>query len=245
MNKNEVNNDRGWQARNPASLRNDAARCETAARFLIPMNGNDDSHRHPPRRHPRPRALPHRHGADGGPGARRPRRRRDQGGAGAEGRPYARARRFCGRLLRRPSTATSAASRSTSRRRKGRQTFHRLAATADVVLENYGPGTMERLGCGWDALEKLNPRLDLSGAERLSGRPLRAPPGARRGRAVPGRPRLHDRPARPAAARRRLDHRHSRRRVRRHCRAGGAARARPHRQGPARLVARCSRARRS
>jgi crotonobetainyl-CoA:carnitine CoA-transferase CaiB-like acyl-CoA transferase len=41
----------------------------------------------------------------------------------------------------------------------GRDAFHRLAATADVVLENYGPGTMERLGCGWDMLEKLNPRL--------------------------------------------------------------------------------------
>jgi len=42
---------------------------------------------------------------------------------------------------------------------EGQAAFHRLAASADVVLENYGPGTMERLGCGWDALEKLNPRL--------------------------------------------------------------------------------------
>ena len=41
----------------------------------------------------------------------------------------------------------------------GRTAFHRLASTADVVLENYGPGTMERLGSGWDVLEKLNPRL--------------------------------------------------------------------------------------
>jgi crotonobetainyl-CoA:carnitine CoA-transferase CaiB-like acyl-CoA transferase len=35
----------------------------------------------------------------------------------------------------------------------------RLAATADVVIENYAPGTMERLGCGHDALGALNPRL--------------------------------------------------------------------------------------
>lgn len=42
---------------------------------------------------------------------------------------------------------------------EGQAAFHRLAASADVVLENYGPGTMERLGCGWDVLEKLNPRL--------------------------------------------------------------------------------------
>ena len=37
--------------------------------------------------------------------------------------------------------------------------MHRLAATADVVIENYGPGTMERLGCGYEALAKVNPRL--------------------------------------------------------------------------------------
>lgn len=41
----------------------------------------------------------------------------------------------------------------------GQAAFHKLAAKADIVLENYGPGTMERLGCGWDTLEKLNPRL--------------------------------------------------------------------------------------
>ncbi len=37
--------------------------------------------------------------------------------------------------------------------------MHRLVATADVVIENYGPGTMDRLGCGYDALSKINPRL--------------------------------------------------------------------------------------
>jgi crotonobetainyl-CoA:carnitine CoA-transferase CaiB-like acyl-CoA transferase len=42
---------------------------------------------------------------------------------------------------------------------EGQATMHRLAARADVVLENFGPGTMERLGCGYDALAPLNPRL--------------------------------------------------------------------------------------
>ena len=42
---------------------------------------------------------------------------------------------------------------------QGRALVHRLAAGADVVLENYAPGTMDRLGCGYDALAAINPRL--------------------------------------------------------------------------------------
>lgn len=42
---------------------------------------------------------------------------------------------------------------------EGQAALHKLAATADVVLENYGPGTMDRLGCGYEALSKINPRL--------------------------------------------------------------------------------------
>ena len=37
--------------------------------------------------------------------------------------------------------------------------IHRLAVSADVVLDNCGPGTMERLGCGYEQLSRLNPRL--------------------------------------------------------------------------------------
>ena len=35
----------------------------------------------------------------------------------------------------------------------------RLAEQADVVVENFRPGVMERLGIGWDVLSKANPRL--------------------------------------------------------------------------------------
>jgi crotonobetainyl-CoA:carnitine CoA-transferase CaiB-like acyl-CoA transferase len=42
---------------------------------------------------------------------------------------------------------------------EGRGLVHRLAATADVVLENFAPGTMERLGCGHAELAARNPRL--------------------------------------------------------------------------------------
>ncbi|MCL8207013.1 MAG: CoA transferase [Actinomycetia bacterium] len=41
----------------------------------------------------------------------------------------------------------------------GAALFRRLAATADVVVENFRPGTMERWGLGWDVLHQLNPRL--------------------------------------------------------------------------------------
>jgi crotonobetainyl-CoA:carnitine CoA-transferase CaiB-like acyl-CoA transferase len=36
---------------------------------------------------------------------------------------------------------------------------HRLVKDADVVLENFAPGTIERLKCGWEDLRKVNPRL--------------------------------------------------------------------------------------
>lgn len=34
-----------------------------------------------------------------------------------------------------------------------------LVATADVLVENFGPGTMDRLGLGWEEMHALNPRL--------------------------------------------------------------------------------------
>lgn len=42
---------------------------------------------------------------------------------------------------------------------EGQACVHRLVAGADLVLENYGPGTMERLGCGAERLMAINPRL--------------------------------------------------------------------------------------
>jgi crotonobetainyl-CoA:carnitine CoA-transferase CaiB-like acyl-CoA transferase len=45
------------------------------------------------------------------------------------------------------------------KRPEGQAAVHRLAARADILIENYGPGTMERLGCGYEQLRALNPRL--------------------------------------------------------------------------------------
>ena len=82
----------------------------------------------------------------------------------------------------------------------GREVFYDLVRRSDVVLENFRPGVMERLGCGWAKLWSLNQRLvvcsisaygqegpyrdrpafDLSlqamgGAMSLTGEPGRAP----------------------------------------------------------------------
>ena len=43
--------------------------------------------------------------------------------------------------------------------KEGLALLHRLAKTADAVVENYAPGTMDRLGCGYADLSKTNPRL--------------------------------------------------------------------------------------
>ncbi|MFD8807754.1 CaiB/BaiF CoA transferase family protein [Streptomyces sp. NPDC059597] len=44
----------------------------------------------------------------------------------------------------------------------GRATLLRLAATADVVIENFRPGTLEKWDLGWPELSAVNPRLILT-----------------------------------------------------------------------------------
>ncbi|MBV9553629.1 MAG: CoA transferase [Alphaproteobacteria bacterium] len=42
---------------------------------------------------------------------------------------------------------------------RGKQLLFRMAAKADVLLENFAPGVMDRLGVGFDVLHEINPRL--------------------------------------------------------------------------------------
>jgi len=42
---------------------------------------------------------------------------------------------------------------------RGKALIKRLARTADVVMENFAPGTMDRLGCGFEVLSVDNPGL--------------------------------------------------------------------------------------
>ncbi|GAA5071173.1 CaiB/BaiF CoA transferase family protein [Nocardia iowensis] len=44
----------------------------------------------------------------------------------------------------------------------GQDIFRRMVADADVVIENFRPGTLERWGLGYDQLRELNPRVVLA-----------------------------------------------------------------------------------
>ena len=60
----------------------------------------------------------------------------------------------------------------------GKATLKRLAAVADVVCENFQPGTLEGWGLGWNVLSAINPRLVML---RVSGYGQTGPYSARPG----------------------------------------------------------------
>jgi formyl-CoA transferase len=46
-----------------------------------------------------------------------------------------------------------------AREAEGQDLIRKLVAKADILIENFRPGTMERWGLGYEALAKINPRL--------------------------------------------------------------------------------------
>jgi formyl-CoA transferase len=41
----------------------------------------------------------------------------------------------------------------------GKQVFTDLIKTCDVIMENFGPGVLDRLGFGWEKVHEINPRI--------------------------------------------------------------------------------------
>ena len=95
--------------------------------------------------------------------ARRPRRRRDQDRAAGQGAttpaPGGRPSSAASRSTSSRSTATSARSRSTSSARAGKEALWRLIDGADVLVENFSPGTIGRLGFGYEAVRARKPDI--------------------------------------------------------------------------------------
>ena len=52
---------------------------------------------------------------------------------------------------------------------RGRGMFEELVKQADVVVENMGPGVMDRLGIGYNALRRLNPRVISASVKGFAG----------------------------------------------------------------------------
>ncbi|MGB3624401.1 MAG: CoA transferase, partial [Henriciella sp.] len=65
----------------------------------------------------------------------------------------------------------------------GQDILKALAATADVIVENFRPGTLERWGIGPDVLHEINPRLVIT---RISGYGQTGPESAKAGYASVG-----------------------------------------------------------
>jgi len=85
------------------------------------------------------------------------------------------------------------------RQPEGQDLVRRLAEDADVLIENFRPGTMEKWGLGWDTLHAANPKLIML---RVSGYGQSGPrsqePGfAAIGEAVAGLRYLNGEPGRP------------------------------------------------
>ncbi len=64
------------------------------------------------------------------------------------------------------------------RTKEGQDIVRRLAESADILVENFRPGTLERWGLGYDVLSKINPRLIMV---RVTGYGQSGPYSARAG----------------------------------------------------------------
>ena len=60
---------------------------------------------------------------------------------------------------------------------EGKEVFKRLLSTCDVVMENFGPGVLDRLGFPWETVHALAPSVIMASIKGVWQAPsLRPPP---------------------------------------------------------------------
>ncbi len=95
-----------------------------------------------------------------------------------------------------------------SKHPKGKEILERLIKHCDVLVENFAPGALDRMGLTWEHIHKTQPAHDRRLGQGLRPRSLRGLQGLRERRAVRRRRGLdHRLPRGPAAGHRRADRR--------------------------------------
>ena len=197
----------------------------------------------PAHRHHRHRPDPRRRRTVLHDDAGRPRGDRDQGRAPQRSRLRAQLSAASARrrattpaaATSRNTTATSSASSLDLKHPEGKALLLEMARKADVLVENFRPGTMDKLGLGWPMLQSARTRASSTPHQRLRPRAART----RRGlsydstaQAAGGLWSMNGYPGQPPRARRQHHRRPRSIVLRDHRHARGAARGRAQRPGP-------------
>ncbi len=124
---------------------------------------------------------------------------------------------------------------------EGKEVLEKLIKECDVLVENFGPGALDRMGFTWARIQELNPKMIVASVKGFSRRPpLRRPEGLRERRAMRRRRRVDDRlVGRPADHQRGRARRQQHRHAPRDRHPDGADRPHADRQGPEASRCRC------
>ncbi len=71
--------------------------------------------------------------------------------------------------------------------------LEKLVKHCDVLVENFAPGALDRMGFTWERIQQLNPRMIVASVKGFGPGPVRGVQGVRERRAVRGRFGFDDR----------------------------------------------------
>jgi formyl-CoA transferase len=60
-----------------------------------------------------------------------------------------------------------------SKNETGKEVLERLVKQCDVLVENFAPGALDRMGLTWERIQELNPRMIYASVKGFRPRPLR------------------------------------------------------------------------